>query len=351
MNTVLSWTPSPYTIIIPARDESERIYHAIQSCKQQTLKPKQIIVIDDCSTDGTERIARAEGVKVLRSSTRLGSKAKAQNYALPYVQTKYVIAIDADTLLEKHVADILVHTMNENKVIGACTWVMTQKQNTLWQKARTVEYNFAFAWFKRVQDWVFKTPLICSGCCNIFKTSTLKWLGGYPTDNLAEDMNLTAIIHEKQIGRIRFVPEAIAYTDDPATFKHMSAQLSRWSSAYFENIRKHLKLLWRTNKRAWSCMFIGLVDSLAGSILYYLIMILIGLYFGWKWTIFSIAIDLFMIGTLAAYGARRFEMSLKMFKWLPQLFILRIINSYYFVKYFIITGILNRSLTTYVKGH
>ena len=46
---------SGVTVIVPAYNESDSLADTIQSLKMQTVPPEEIIVIDDCSTDGTLR--------------------------------------------------------------------------------------------------------------------------------------------------------------------------------------------------------------------------------------------------------------------------------------------------------
>jgi len=62
---------------------------------QQTDHPERIIVVDDCSQDNTGPVAREYGVEVLRPPHNLGSKAKAQNYALPCCATDLALRIHA----------------------------------------------------------------------------------------------------------------------------------------------------------------------------------------------------------------------------------------------------------------
>ena len=81
------------TAIIPAYNEAANIEATIRSIQSQTYHVTQVIVVDDCSTDGTGDIARELGATVLRPPRNTGSKAAAQSYALPYVQTKFCVAI------------------------------------------------------------------------------------------------------------------------------------------------------------------------------------------------------------------------------------------------------------------
>ena len=54
---------SGVTVIVPAYNEMESIADIIQSLKMQSVLPEEIIVLDDCSTDGTGDVARLCGGK------------------------------------------------------------------------------------------------------------------------------------------------------------------------------------------------------------------------------------------------------------------------------------------------
>ena len=70
------------TVIVPAYNEAASVGDTIRSLQEQSLQPSEIIVIDDCSTDGTAEVARALGVTVIRPPANTSSKAGAQNFAL-----------------------------------------------------------------------------------------------------------------------------------------------------------------------------------------------------------------------------------------------------------------------------
>src|SRR5688572_22761932 len=76
-----SLAPAPIaslTVIIPAFNEAASVGDTIRSLQSQTLRPAEIIVVDDCSTDGTGDVARAFSVMVLCPTKNTGSKAGAQ---------------------------------------------------------------------------------------------------------------------------------------------------------------------------------------------------------------------------------------------------------------------------------
>ena len=87
------------TAIVPAFNEEEGISETLDALLAQTVPFDEIIVADDASTDRTREVALAYGVRVLTPPQNLGSKARAQNYALPFCTTDLVLAVDADTVL------------------------------------------------------------------------------------------------------------------------------------------------------------------------------------------------------------------------------------------------------------
>src|SRR5258705_13930961 len=87
------------TVIVPAYNEAASVADTIRSLQAQTAPARQILVVDDCSTDGTGAVAAALGVTVVRPAVNTGSKAGAQTFALQYVRTPLTLALDADTVL------------------------------------------------------------------------------------------------------------------------------------------------------------------------------------------------------------------------------------------------------------
>jgi len=82
-------------IIIPAYNEEKKIRETLRSIN---WPKKDIIVVDDGSTDKTFDIAKEEGVTVLRHNTNFG-KGKAQRTGFAYaIRNNYdcVITMDAD---------------------------------------------------------------------------------------------------------------------------------------------------------------------------------------------------------------------------------------------------------------
>jgi glycosyltransferase involved in cell wall biosynthesis len=88
------------SILIPAFNAAESIAETLRSAIAQTWKRKEIIVVDDGSTDQTLAIARqfeAEGVRVVAQKNQGATYARNQAFALS--QGDYIQWLDADDLL------------------------------------------------------------------------------------------------------------------------------------------------------------------------------------------------------------------------------------------------------------
>jgi len=87
------------SIIIPAYNAEETIGEAIRSAVAQTWEPKEIIVVDDGSTDRTAEIARRFEPYVSVFSTENRGLSAAVNYGCKLCKGDYVQELDADDIL------------------------------------------------------------------------------------------------------------------------------------------------------------------------------------------------------------------------------------------------------------
>jgi len=88
------------SILIPAYNAEELLAYTLQSAIAQTWQRKEIIVIDDGSTDRTAEVARrfaSKDVKVV--STANQGLSAAVNHAYKLSQGDYIQELDADDIL------------------------------------------------------------------------------------------------------------------------------------------------------------------------------------------------------------------------------------------------------------
>lgn len=234
---------SGVTVIVPAHDEEAGLPATLESVLGQTLPPERVIVVDDASRDGTGDVARRYGVEVLRPPQNLGSKARAQNYALPHCTSDLVLAVDADTVLARDYIERITPAFADPEVVVAAGNVQTRFTRTVWERGRSVEYLFGFHWHRPIQQRA-NSPMVCSGCCSVFRREVLAGFGGFPERTIVEDMDFT---WSQQIAgrRARYVGDAVAWAADPETLLYLRKQVWRWMAGFCQNVRLHTGQLLR----------------------------------------------------------------------------------------------------------
>ncbi|MEU9120958.1 glycosyltransferase family 2 protein [Streptomyces sp. NPDC048506] len=225
------------TVIVPAHNEEEGLPATLESLARQTVRPDRILVVDDGSTDRTGEVAASHGVTVLRPPRNLGSKAKAQNHALPHCTTDLVLAVDADTVLAPDYIETVVPVFDDPAVSIAAGTVRTRHTRTVWERGRSTEYLFGFHWHRPIQARA-NSPMVCSGCCSVFRRDDLVAFGGFPERTVVEDMDYT---WSQQIAgrRAVYVSDAVALAADPEDLTYLRKQVWRWMAGFCQNVRLH----------------------------------------------------------------------------------------------------------------
>lgn len=340
-------TGDDLTVIVPAYNEATTVRDAIRSLRGQTAPPREIIVVDDCSTDETGAVSAAAGARVVRPPANTGSKAGAQTFALPHVDTPYTLAIDADTTLAPDAVERILVAVAEPGVAAACGSVLPRHVGTFWERARYIEYMFAFSFFKRIQEY-YEKPLISSGCFSAYRTDRLRAVGGWSPRTMAEDMDLTWTLYREGM-KVRFVPEAVCYPIEPHTFAFLARQLRRWSHGFVQNVRLHRRSLLRLGYLR-SMVAVAFWDAVMASLAYLLVLPLLAVLVT-PLAVLAYAIDapLILVPVLLL-AIRRRELPRALLSF-PAYFALRLVNGAFMLEALWSELVLGRRLDVYEKGH
>ncbi len=225
------------TVLIPAFNEARNIRGTLDSILRQTVRPEKIIVVDDCSTDGTNEIAREYPVEVVRTPRNAGSKAEALNYVLPRCSTDLATVIDADITLAPDYLEQMLPAFADPKVTLACGCILSKNVRTPAERGRSIEWLFSNHFYRPIQSRV-GAPVVIPGCATVYRMENLRRRGGWTSDTVCEDIDYTWVAlmdGEKAI----YVADAVARTIDPHTGPMLGRQVNRWMSSYFQSFRLH----------------------------------------------------------------------------------------------------------------
>lgn len=88
------------SVVIAAYNAERTIRRALQSVRAQTFPPREVVVVDDGSSDRTAEIAAGEGAVVLRRAN--GGQAAARNDGIRAARYDWISFLDADDLWFPH---------------------------------------------------------------------------------------------------------------------------------------------------------------------------------------------------------------------------------------------------------
>jgi glycosyltransferase involved in cell wall biosynthesis len=140
------------SILIPAYNAEAWIAHTLKSATDQTWQRKEIIVIDDGSTDRTAKIARGfQSKEVAVVSTENRGLSAAVNHAMRLCQGDYIQELDADDLLAPDKIERQLTALREGdskRTLLSSSWAYFHFRtsrahfvpNSLWQDLSPVEF-------------------------------------------------------------------------------------------------------------------------------------------------------------------------------------------------------------------
>jgi cellulose synthase/poly-beta-1,6-N-acetylglucosamine synthase-like glycosyltransferase/peptidoglycan/xylan/chitin deacetylase (PgdA/CDA1 family)/spore germination protein YaaH len=230
----------PVSIIVPGYNEEVTATRTIQSLLLTDFPIFEIIFVDDGSKDKTYQVVtEAYGdnklVQVLTKPN--GGKASALNFGISHAKYDYVICIDADTQLKNDAVYHLMRYFTDDEIGAVAGTVKVGNANNLITNWQAIEYITAQNMDRRAFD-LLNSITVVPGAIGGFRKSAIFKAGGFTTDTLAEDCDLTMRI--LKLGYIvRNCDDAIAYTEAPETLNGLMKQRFRWSFGVIQSFWKN----------------------------------------------------------------------------------------------------------------
>lgn len=238
------------SLLIPAHNEESGIRDSLQAAINTSYPNKEIVVIDDGSTDNTFNISREFAqkglIKLIRREESSGSKAGALNYGTAYATGDIVMCIDADTLIERKSLREIAKYFEDKEVIGVSGNVRIMcgdnGRKNLLTKLQSYEYLITMEMGRRYNA-ILNSLLIISGAFGAFRKNVFAGIGMYDKDTITEDFDLTVKVR-KSGGKLRFAPDAVAWTYCPDNWKAWWRQRFRWTQGQVVTMLKHRNIIW-----------------------------------------------------------------------------------------------------------
>lgn len=274
----------PVSIVVPAYNEEVGIVDSIRSMAMVSYPRFEIVVANDGSTDGTLQAlieafdlfevpypvrsnidtAPIRRVFVSRQPINLtvvdkenGGRADALNAAVNAARYPYVLATDADVIIDPQALVNGMRLIAEDRErtvavggnirpINGCTVrrrnvVEPALPESLFERYQLLEYVRAFVSSRPAWSMMNALPLV-SGAFGIFNRDAVAAVGGYTPGHFGEDLDLTMRVHRhyRKAGipyRIVYSPSAVIWTEVPPTRAILRRQRIRWHRGLMSAVR------------------------------------------------------------------------------------------------------------------
>ena len=238
------------SILIPAHNEEKVIGATIESMLKLDYPKKKlrIIVINDGSTDTTKRIieryAKRDGrVELFNIPKGKGGKGKSRalNLGLKRAKSDIIAVYDADNTPEKNSLRYLVAQLLLDKELGGVIgkFRTVNKNHNLLTKFINVE-TLSFQSMLQAGRWQMHGIATLPGTNFVMWTSLIRQLDGWDEEALTEDSELSIRIYEAGF-KIKYIPYAITYEQEPQEWKVWIKQRMRWVRGNNYVVSKFLK--------------------------------------------------------------------------------------------------------------
>ncbi len=238
------------SIIVPAYNEEVNAVRTIESLLQQDFPNLKVVFVDDGSTDATfEKVKQvfANDSRVEIYTKENGGKASALNFGILKTNSEFVVCIDADTQLKTDAVSQLIsrfYLSGNPEDIGAVAGnVKVGNEVNMITKWQSIEYITSQN-FDRRAFALLNCITVVPGALGAFRRNAVLEVGGFTTDTLAEDCDLTMRLHKSGY-IIENCNQAISYTEAPETLKQFLKQRFRWSFGVLQSFWKHRDALFR----------------------------------------------------------------------------------------------------------
>jgi cellulose synthase/poly-beta-1,6-N-acetylglucosamine synthase-like glycosyltransferase/peptidoglycan/xylan/chitin deacetylase (PgdA/CDA1 family)/spore germination protein YaaH len=236
------------SIIVPAYNEEVNAVKTVASLLRCTYPRLEVVFVDDGSRDSTyEKVREAfvmdKRVRVLTKSN--GGKASALNFGIERAAAEFIVCIDADTIVAPDALDELMGCFTDDETAAVAGNIKVGNEHTVLARWQAIEYITSQNFDRRAFD-LLNGITVVPGALGAFRKSAVLEAGGFTTDTLAEDCDLT--LRLLRLGRIvRYCSSAIAVTEVPETVRMFLKQRFRWTFGIFQNLWKHRNALFNSS--------------------------------------------------------------------------------------------------------
>lgn len=235
------------TAVIAAYNEEAVIESTVLALLRSDHKKLKVVVVDDGSTDRTgeilDRLALLHQGRVRVFHLPNGGKSRALNHAFDRVETELVVTLDADTIFRPATVTYLISPFRDDRVGAVAGFIKVGNIRGLWTAWQALEYITSIG-VERTGQSQAGVITVVPGACAAWRRSAVLQVGGYRSDTLAEDCELTLRLQRRKYKVVQS-NRAVAYTEAPQRLRPLLKQRFRWTYGNMQALWKHRDMMLR----------------------------------------------------------------------------------------------------------
>ena len=232
--------PFRVSVVIPAYNEEKVINSTIARILSSTYQKLEVIVVDDGSLDNTSGAVRdtyGDDKRVTLVRMPNSGKASALNTGIARASGEVIVALDADTQFNRDTIARLVRWFADPQIGAVAGNAKVGNRINMVTRWQALEYIVAQNLERRALA-ALGTLTVVPGAVGAWRREALVALGGFRSDTVAEDQDLTIDL-QRHGYRVHFDSSAIAWTEAPASFTGLARQRFRWAYGTLQCLWKY----------------------------------------------------------------------------------------------------------------
>lgn len=341
---------SGISIVIPAYNEEKDIVKCVESVYSNSITNKEVIVVDDGSYDSTRLLLKRLKTNypdLIVVHQKNSGKATALNNGIKnYASFDLVMVLDGDSSIDSHALQKMMgHFSSDKRLIAVAANVMIEHPQKRVKKLNVVEYAQKLEYlignkYKEAEPSL-NLEYIIGGIGSTFRREALLDVGGYSTDSVTEDIDLSMKLISafgNKSAHIDYADDVICFTPPAHNFSDLRKQRLRWKYGRFKALMKYKDLFFSTRLEKYSftltwwklpkIVFFEEIMMLLDPFLLAVMIYLLILYFDVSTVIGTVVVYFFvsMISVLSANELSRRERTIMVATSPLTIFLLYIIN-------------------------
>jgi cellulose synthase (UDP-forming) len=199
----------------------------------------RVHVLDDGNDPAMEALARRHDVGYITREQHTGAKAGNINHALELTDAPFIAVFDSDHVADPAFLEATLGHMEDPKIAFVQTpqYYANSDQNRI-ASASWAQQALFFGAICRGKDGL--GAVFCCGTNVLFRRAAFESVGGFPTNSLTEDYELSIHLHEKG-WQSAYLPEVLSRGLGPEdTAAYVSQQL-RWARGCLSGLPRALR--------------------------------------------------------------------------------------------------------------